>query len=94
MKRFTASLRLRYFGPRDLISTKTIRSRETILLNLHFGYRFNKHWSVSADVFNLLDRRDHNIDYTYESRIAVPLTQIHFHPVEPIQARIAVSARF
>jgi outer membrane receptor protein involved in Fe transport len=94
---FSSSLRLRYFGPRDLISTGAFRSAETILLNLHLGYEFNKHWSISADIFNLLDRRDHDIDYAYESRVtpdAVPFTQIHFHPVEPIQARLALTARF
>ena len=94
---FTSSLRLRYFGPRDLISTGALQSGETILLNLHLGYQFNKHWSLSADVFNLLDRRDHEIDYAYESRVtpsSPAVTQIHFHPVEPIQARFGVTARF
>jgi outer membrane receptor protein involved in Fe transport len=94
---FSAGLRLRYFGPRDLISTGEFRSSETVLLNLHLGYEFNRHWSIAADIFNLLDRRDHDIDYAYDSRVtleAQPLTQIHFHPVEPLQARFALTARF
>ena len=65
---FTASLRLRYFGPRNLISTRAVKSEETILLNLGLGYQFNKTWSVSADIFNLMDRRDHDIEYYYTSR--------------------------
>ena len=94
---FSASLRLRYFGPRNLISTGAAKSDETILLNLGLGYEFNKTWSVSADIYNLMNRRDHDIDYYYTSRAtptATPVTQIHFHPVEPIQARFAVTARF
>ncbi len=93
----SAGLRLRYFGPRDLISTGAARSSETMLLNFHLGYRFNKHWSASADVSNLLDRRDHDIAYYYESRIspgAAPATEVHFHPVEPLQVRFGVTARF
>jgi hydrogenase/urease accessory protein HupE len=91
------SLRLRYFGPRPLMEDNSFRSGETILLNAQVGYRINKTWTVSAEVLNLLDRRDHDIDYAYESRVsptATPQTEIHFHPVEPIQVRFALTARF
>ncbi|MFO1499882.1 MAG: TonB-dependent receptor [Verrucomicrobiota bacterium] len=94
---FFASLRLRYFGPRPLIEDNSDRSGETILLNAAVGYQFNQTWTLSAEVLNLLDRRDHDIDYAYESRVqpgADAITQIHFHPVEPIQARFALTARF
>ncbi len=94
---FFGSLRLRYFGPRPLIEDNSFRSGETILLGAQVGYRFNKTWTLTADVFNLLDRRDHHIDYAYESRVRpgdTPMTQIHFHPVEPIQVRFALTARF
>lgn len=91
------SLRLRYFGPRPLIEDNSFRSGETILLGAQVGYRFNTRWTLSAEIFNILDRRDHDIDYAYESRItptAAPRTEVHFHPVEPIQARVALTARF
>ncbi len=97
LRGFSTSLRLRYFGPRALISNNSLRSRETVLLNLGVGYKLSQSWSLSADVFNLLDRRDHDIDYAYESRItptAPAVMQIHFHPVEPIQARFALTAHF
>src|SRR5262249_27029319 len=96
-KGFFGSLRLRYFGPRPLIEDDSFRSGETILLGAQLGYRFNKTWTLSADVFNLLDRRDPDIDYAYKSRVRpgdAPATQIHFHPVEPIQVRFALTARF
>jgi hydrogenase/urease accessory protein HupE len=94
---FFASLRLRYFGPRPLIEDDSVRSDLTILLNGKLGYQINKTWTVSAEVLNILDRTDHDIDYYYESRVtpaAAAVEQIHFHPVEPIQARFAVTARF
>ncbi len=95
---FTSSLRLRYFGPRDLTSDGLVRSESTILLNAGAAYQLNKTWEISADIFNLLDRRDHDIDYYYESRVspleAASTSQIHFHPVEPIQVRFALTAHF
>jgi len=96
-KSFSTSLRLRYFGPRYLISTADATSAETLLLNWNLAYHFNKTWSFSLDIFNLLDRRDHDIDYYYQSRVSpnsVAMTQTHFHPVEPIQARFGLVARF
>ena len=94
---FSSSLRLRYFGPRDLTSDGIYRSSETILLNAEAGYQINKMWRISVEVLNLLDRRDHDIDYAYESRVtptAQATFQDVFHPVEPIQFRVALTARF
>jgi hydrogenase/urease accessory protein HupE len=94
---FSASLRLRYFGPRDLTSDGNYRSSATLLLNADVGYQINKHWRVFAEFLNLTDSRDHDIDYAYTSRItptgAPAFTQV-FHPVEPFQIRGGVTARF
>jgi outer membrane receptor protein involved in Fe transport len=94
---FFGSLRLRFFGPRNLVSDGSIRSSATALLSLQLGYHLSRHWTLRADLYNLLDRRDHDIDYYYESRIspaASALSQVHFHPVEPIQSRFALTATF
>jgi hypothetical protein len=94
---FSSSLRLRYFGPRNLTSDGLYKSSETILLNAEAGCQINKMWRVSAEILNLLDRRDHDIDYAYESRVtpsAQPAFQSVFHPVEPIQLRVGLTARF
>ncbi len=93
------SVRLRYFGPRPLLEDNSIRSSATVLLNAQVGYRFNKTWTLTAEVLNLLDRRDHDIDYAYASRVLPGApdptgSTLHFHPVEPIQARFALTARF
>ena len=94
---FSASLRLRYFGPRDLTSDGIFQSSETILLNAQAGYQINKTWRISVELLNLLDRRDHDIDYAYLSRISPASPAVFesvFHPVEPIQVRAALTARF
>ena len=96
-KNFSSSLRLRAFGPRDLTSDGIYRSNATVLLNAEVGYRINDKWRISAEFLNLLNRRDHDIDYAYESRITptvdAAFTNV-FHPVEPFQVRFGLVRTF
>ena len=97
LRGFSGSLRLRYFGPRYLTSDAIYRSNSTALLNAEVGYRINETWRVSAEFLNLLNRRDHDIDYAYTSRItptATPTFTDVFHPVEPFQVRIGLRGTF
>ena len=95
-------MRLRYFGARPLIEDDSVRSAETVLLSGQVGYRFNRRWVLSAEVFNLLDRADSEIDYYYPSRLSGEVAgpddggynDRHFHPVEPISFRVALTAKF
>jgi hypothetical protein len=94
---FSAGLRLRYFGPRDLTSDGIYRSQSTLLLNAEAGYQINRTWRVFAEFLNLFDSRDHDIDYAYQSQItpnAKPAFTEVFHPVEPFQVRAGVTASF
>jgi outer membrane receptor protein involved in Fe transport len=94
---FSSSLRLRYFGPRDLTSDGIYRSASTLVLNWEANYKINKTWSISAEILNLLDSRDHDIDYAYNSRVTpagAAYFQNVFHPEEPIQVRFGLTARF
>jgi hypothetical protein len=102
---FSSSLRLRYFGPRDLTSDGIYRSNQTVMLNGELGYQIKKKWKVSAEFLNMLDRRDSDIDYAYESRVIpgitaeeTPLGAAVFtrvaHPVEPFQVRFGLSRSF
>ncbi|HEX3799480.1 MAG TPA: TonB-dependent receptor [Verrucomicrobiae bacterium] len=96
---FSASLRLRYFGPRDLTSDGIYRSDSTLLLNAEASYQINKTWRVTAEFLNLLDNRDHDIDYAYTSRVVpsaavLPQFTAVSHPVEPFQVRVGVTATF
>jgi hypothetical protein len=96
-KGFSSSLRLRYFGPRDLTSDGIYQSNLTALLNAEIGYQMNGRWRVSVELLNLLNRRDHDIDYAYISRItpaAAALFTDVFHPTEPFQVRVALQYRF
>jgi outer membrane receptor protein involved in Fe transport len=69
LKGFSASLRLRYFGPRPLASDAIYTSPSTALVNVGASYKFNKNWSLVGEVLNLFDRRDHDVDYAYVSQI-------------------------
>ena len=94
---FSAGLRLRYFGPRDLTSDGIYQSQSTLLLNAEAGYQINKKWRIFAEFLNLLDSRDHDIDYAYVSRVtptAVSAFTDVFHPVEPFQVRAGLTAQF
>jgi hypothetical protein len=96
-KRFSASLRLRAFGPRDLTSDGIYRSNATVLLNAEVRYRITQRWSLAVEALNLLNRGDHDIDYAYTSRITptadAAFTDV-FHPVEPFQMRFGLRRTF
>ncbi len=68
-KGFSASLRLRYFGPRPLTSDAIYKSPSTALINLGANYRFTRKWSVIGEILNLANRKDHDVDYAYLSQI-------------------------
>ncbi len=68
-KGLSASLRLRYFGPRPLTSDALYSSPSTALVNLGASYQFNEHWTLVGEVLNGLNRRDHDVDYAYVSQI-------------------------
>jgi hypothetical protein len=73
------------------------------------GYRFNQHWALAAEVFNLFDARVSDIDYFYASRLpgepenpANPIAaggdggygDVHFHPAESRTFRVILTARY
>jgi outer membrane receptor protein involved in Fe transport len=102
LRGFFGALRLRFFGPRPLTEDDSVTSDPTLLLNAQVGYQFNKTWTLSAEVFNLLNRKDSDISYYYPSRLSGEppgpddggYNDIHFHPVEPISVRVTLTARF
>jgi hypothetical protein len=69
----------------------------TAPFNGEVGYRMSETWRFSAEFLNLLDRKDHDIDYAYESQItptAAPAFTDAFHPVEPFQVRFGLRGTF
>ena len=96
-KGFSSSLRLRYFGPRDLTSDGLYQSSQTVLFNGEIGHQFFKKWHATAEFLNMLDRKDADIDYAYVFQIA-PTTAPRFgrvnHPTEPFLLRFALERSF
>jgi len=90
-------LRLRYFGPRPLLEDGTVRSGPMTLVDARVGFRFSERWHAQLDIFNLFNSRAHQIDYYYPSQLAnevAPVYDIHFKPVEPLSARLTLTASF
>jgi len=96
-KRFTSTMRLRYFGPRDLTSDRINRSKATLLVNASAGYQIAERWRISVALLNLLNRRNDDITYAYVSRIAptaaASFTNV-FHPAEPFEVRVWLERTF
>jgi len=80
-KGFSASIRLRYFGPRPLTSDAQYTSPATALVNLSSTYKFNRNWTLVGEVLNVLNRRDHDVDYAYVSQIAPAATLLSGTPL-------------
>src|SRR6266702_2005717 len=88
---------MRYFGPRPLVVDNTQRSQSSALFSLRASYKLDQRLRFNFDVFNLFNRQASDIDYYYASQLrgeATPVNDIHFHPVEPRSARIALIGNF
>ncbi|MCJ0763983.1 TonB-dependent receptor [Variovorax terrae] len=99
----TASLRLRYLGPRALDTLNTVRSQSATLLNLGTRYRVNHHLTLGLDVFNIAGRKGNDIEYYYASCTAREVAggncgggvdDRHVHPMEPRTVRISARMTF
>jgi len=91
------SLRLRYFGERPLVEDASVESEDSTVVNLRIGYRLPR-WTFKVDVLNVLDSKDHDIDYFYASRLpgepSGGAEDVHFHILEPRTVRGYVSYAF
>jgi outer membrane receptor protein involved in Fe transport len=94
----SASLRLRYFGPRPLVENDSVRSKASTTLNARLGYRINDRLGVNVDLFNLTDAKVTDIDYFYASRLpgesAEGVDDIHTHPLQPFRVRASLTLSF
>ncbi|WP_269619988.1 TonB-dependent receptor [Zhongshania sp. BJYM1] len=92
------SLRVRHFGERPLVEDGSVKSDDSTIWNLRAGYRMSN-WVFKADVLNLSDSDDHDIDYFYASRLAsepagVATDDIHYHVIEPRTVRFSMGYKF
>ncbi len=96
IKNFTATLRLRHFGEAPLIEDGSVFSEPTTLLNLGL-YKDIGPARFGLDVLNLLDSKDADITYFFDSQLPgepSPVADIHLKPVEPRQVRGSLTFRF
>ena len=81
-----AGTRVRAFAGRPLVEDNSVKGRPTVTVNANVGYRAQR-WEAAVECVNLLDRRDNDIEYRYESRLrGEPLggfDDTHLHPAEP-----------
>jgi hypothetical protein len=91
-------LRLQYFGSRALVEDNSVRSKPTTLVNLQGRYDLARRLRVTADIFNLFNAKDSDIDCFFASRLpGDPLAgveDIHFHPAVPRTLRVGLVVGF
>lgn len=87
-------------GPHALIEDNSVRGESTLLINWRLGWtpqRFQG-WQVYADLLNVLNSRDNDIDYYYATRFpGEPLggvEGVNSRIVEPRQLRVGVKKTF
>jgi hypothetical protein len=89
--------RIRYVGRYPLIEDDSVKARSSLLLNLRVGREWER-FGVGLELFNLLDSKDHDIDYFYASRLpGEPLSgveDIHYHVFQPRSVRLALRRSF
>jgi hypothetical protein len=94
---YSASLKLRYFGPRPLIEDNSVRSNSSMTLNGRLGWKIRKDLRLELEAFNMTNRHDSAIDYYYASQLkgeAAPVSDIHFHPIESRSVRATLIKNF
>ncbi len=91
------SLRARHFGGAPLIEDNSVKSDSSNIVHLLAGWS-NQRWRVQAEVLNLLDSDDRDIEYFYASRLpgepADGVEDRHYHVFEPRQLRASVTFSF
>ena len=66
-------------------------------LSARLGYKFSDTLVARLEGFNILNEKSHQIDYYYASRLpneASAVSNIHFHPAEPLSLRLGATVYF
>jgi hypothetical protein len=92
-----AAARLRHLGAHPLIENNSVRGDPTSIVNLSAGYRYGP-LRVTLSLLNTLDTKAADIQYFYASRLrnepVAGVEDVHIHPIEPRQFRLAVSVGY
>lgn len=93
---WSGSVQWRYLGSGALIEDNSVRSRASSTLNARVSRHlpwWGRNSELTLDVFNLTNRRTHDIQYFYASRLpgeAAPVADRHVHPAEPRSMRLSL----
>jgi hypothetical protein len=101
---FTGSLRMRYFGSRDLIEDGSQTSAPVTVFNGRLGYQVNRRLALGLEALNLFNARYNDAEY-YDSyrlkgQLANPLSADGsymghvIHPGEPLQVRLSAAVKY
>ncbi|WP_172262987.1 TonB-dependent receptor [Caulobacter sp. RHG1] len=97
LDRWEASIRWRHLGPSPLIEDNSVRDSGSNVVNLRGAFKARGH-QVYAEVLNVLNSRDKDITYLYESYIpafdAAPVEGRLSRVVEPRTVRVGVRYSF
>jgi outer membrane receptor protein involved in Fe transport len=91
------SLRVRHLGPSPLIEDNSMRIKGSTIVNLRAARKF-ENVEIHGDVLNILNSRDKDIGYFYESYVpsfdSAPLEGRLSRVVEPRTVRVGATYRF
>ena len=80
-----------------VLEDNSVEGQSSTMANLAVGWG-NDRWRIQADVLNLFDSNDRDIQYFYASRLpgepADGIEDIHYHVFEPRQVRVYASLYF
>ncbi|HWV15589.1 MAG TPA: TonB-dependent receptor [Cellvibrio sp.] len=92
---FFADLKWRHFAGYPLDSGESAEGSD--LLNLRMGYKVDSRLKLTLDILNLLNSKDHDVEYFYPSQLAgesEPVADHHYHAFEPRTARLYLEWKF
>ena len=91
------AMRLRHFGSYSLIEDDSVRADPLTVVNARLGYRLGR-VELAADLLNVLDAKDNEIEYFYASRLpgepAGGVEDRHIRPIESRQLRVSAVIKF
>jgi outer membrane receptor protein involved in Fe transport len=100
---FFASLRVRYFGARDLIEDASQKSAPSTVLNALTGYAISKNFVATLEALNLTNAQYNDAEYYYSARLRNEVagsaagggTLDHMvHAGQPLNLRAGIKAYF
>lgn len=90
-------LQVRWLGGYPLVEDNSLRSSGYKEVNMNIGYRFTSKLKLEASVFNAFDTHAYAAQYAYDYRLT-PTSSVQTgatgHPIEPISARLSLTAEF